>query len=587
MKKTREKHDIRVLKKLIPYLKPLALYLIFAMILAIFGTIFNIYGPKKLGEIINLIQQSLATGIDGKRLFKEGLMLAIIYVLSAVFLYLSGVLISDATQKLSYRLRQDISQKINRLPLSYFDSRSVGDILSRVTNDVDNISHNLNQSASTVVTSITTIVGILVFMFTISWQLTLVALVTVPLTMLSMVIIVKFSQKHFFRQQAKLGEINGHVEEMYGAHQVIKAFNGEKRAIETFDEINEALADSVYRSQFFSSLMMPLTRFIGNLGYIAVCVVGSFLALAGSLLIGDIASFLLYIRRFNQPMNQIAEIANVIQSAAAASERIIEFLEQEEMEDETHKILELHPETVKGVVEFRNVKFGYKPDQLVIKDFSCTIKAGQKVAIVGPTGAGKTTLINLLMRFYETTSGDIFIDGVNTKDIKRENVRKLFGMVLQDTWLFEGTIRDNLKYAKPDATDDEMIEACKATHVHHFIQSLPGGYNMVIDETANIAGGLKQLLTIARAMIQNAPMLILDEATSNVDTRTEVLIQGAMKHLMKGRTSFIIAHRLSTIRDADLILVMREGNIVEQGTHQELLAANGFYAELYYSQFAE
>lgn len=580
------KHSLKSLKKIIPYLRPYTTSIIFAMLFAAVGTIFNIYGPRKIGLIMEMVTiQAGTTGIDLKQLAIEGTTLAGIYIISALFIYCSHYLITGVAQNLSYRLRKDISAKINRLPLSYFDSRSIGDVMSRVTNDVDNISHNLNQSANTVITSITTIIGIFYFMIITSIQLTLVALVTVPLSAMIMRIVVRHSQRHFFAQQKQLGEINGHIEEMYGAHLVVKAFNGEERAIHEFESINKRLYQSAWKSQFISSLTMPLIRTVGNLGYVAICIIGALLALrTGN--IAALTSFLLYIRRFNQPMNEIAQITNILQSAAASSERVAEFLEEEEMEDESHKTMYLNPKDVRGDVEFRNVQFGYKPDQLVIKNFNCKIKAGQTVAIVGPTGAGKTTLINLLMRFYETTSGDIFIDGINTKDLTRKNVRELFGMVLQDTWLFEGTIMENLKFGRPSATDEEVIEACQAAHVHHFIQSLPRGYNMVLDESANIASGQKQLLTIARAMVENAPMLILDEATSNVDTRTELLIQKAMDRLMEGRTSFIIAHRLSTIRDADLILVIRDGNIVEQGTHEELLEKNGFYAELYRSQFA-
>lgn len=580
------KHGIRSLKKLTPYLQPYTVQIFLSMILAVVGTIFNIYGPYKIGVIMEtLIEQAKTSSINLNTMALQGTSLAIIYILSALFIYLSSFLITGITQGLSHTMRDDISKKINRLPLSYFDSRSIGDVMSRVTNDVDNISHNLNQSANQVITSVTTIFGIFGFMLYISWRLTLIALVTVPLSAIIMRIVVRFSQKHFFAQQQQLGEINGHIEEMYSSHLVVKAFNGEERAVREFEHINKKLYVSAWKSQFISSLTMPLIRTVGNLGYVAVCMIGAFLTLrTGN--IGPLTSFLLYIRRFNQPMNQIAQITNILQAAAAATERVTEFLEEEEMEDESHKSLYFDPKTVKGNVEFKNVNFGYKPGQTVIQNFNCKVKAGQTVAIVGPTGAGKTTLINLLMRFYETTSGDIFIDGINTKDLTRENVRALFGMVLQDTWLFEGTIKENLKFGRPDATDEEVIEAAKATHVHHFIQSLPRGYDMVLDETANIASGQKQLLTIARAMVENAPMLILDEATSNVDTRTEVLIQKAMDNLMEGRTSFIIAHRLSTIRDADLILVLRDGNIVEQGTHDELMAKNGFYAELYRSQFS-
>lgn len=585
--RVKSKHGLKSLKKLVPYLKPLIVPLLLAMFFAIIGTILNVSGPYFIARLIKQITDQLHVGVDITELTIRAVVLLGIYLLSAFLLYISAYLVTGITQDLSYRLRKDISGKINRLPLRYFDSRSIGDVLSRVTNDVDMISHNLNQSLNSVIVSLTTIGGILVFMFIMSWHLTIVALVTVPLSVLAMLVVVRFSQKYFFRQQKVLGELNGHIEEMYSSHQIIKAFNSEERSINKFDIINDDLHESSWKSQFISSIMMPLIRFIGNLGYVAVIVFGALLSFTGVFGVEVISGFLLYIRRFNQPMNQIAEIANVLQSAAAATERIMEFLEEEEMENEDHITNYLDPKTIRGEVEFKNVKFGYKEDTLVIKDFNSHVVPGQTVAIVGPTGAGKTTLINLLMRFYETTSGDIFIDGVNTKDLTRRNVRELFGMVLQDTWLFEGTIRDNLKYSNPHATDEEMIEACKATHVHHLIQSMPGGYNMMLDETANIAGGQKQLLTIARAMIENAPMLILDEATSNVDTRTEVLIQQAMDQLMVGRTSFVIAHRLSTIKDADMILVIKEGNIIEQGNHESLLAKNGFYAELYNSQFSK
>jgi ATP-binding cassette subfamily B protein len=436
-----------------------------------------------------------------------------------------------------------------------------------------------------IISSITTLIGIIVMMLLISWKLTLIALISIPVSVGLMGITVKLSQKYFKQQQAQLGQMNGHIEEMFGSHHIVKAFNGEKQAIAQFNEINDELFHSSWKSQFISGLMMPIIGFIGNLSFVAVSIVGGAMAIKRQLLVGDIVSFIQYIRQFNQPLSQVAQIANVLQSAAAASERILEFLNEEELPDESHKTEIL--KDVSGDVLFKNVNFGYNPEKLVIHDFYCEIKAGQKVAIVGPTGAGKTTLINLLMRFYETTTGDILIDGVDIKSITRENVQSLFGMVLQETWLFEGTVRENLKYANPQATDEEMIEACKATHVHHFIKSSSKGYDMMLDEKANISGGQKQLLTIARAMIENAPMLILDEATSNVDTRTEVLIQEAMNNLTKGRTSFVIAHRLSTIKDADLILVMRDGNIVEQGTHPELLQANRFYTELYNSKFAD
>jgi ATP-binding cassette, subfamily B, multidrug efflux pump len=584
MMHTKSKNGLKSLVELKSYLRPHLIPFIFSLIFSVGGTIFTIVNPRILGNMINQIQIEYQTGINIDTIVKTGILLITYFIISALFTYLSAFLMTGITQKISFKLRKQISVKINKLPLSYFDTRSYGDVLSRVTNDVDTVSQNLNQSITQVIAAISSVIGILIMMLTISWQLTLVAIVSIPVSMILMGTAVKFSQKHFKAQQGKLGQINGHIEEIYGAHLVVKAFNGEEDAISKFDEINQDLYKSSWKSQFISGLMMPLMGFVGNLSYVAVCIVGGTHAIKQKLFIGDITAFIQYIRQFNQPLSQVAQIANVLQSAAAANERIMEFLSEKEMDDESDKTIIL--EDVKGDVEFKQVHFGYHPDKMIIHDFNSTIKQGQKVAIVGPTGAGKTTLINLIMRFYETNQGDIYIDGVNIKDITRKNVHQLFGMVLQDTWLFEGTIRENLKYAKPNATDEEMVDACKATHIDHFIKSLPGGYDMILNETASISGGQKQLITIARAMIENAPMLILDEATSNVDTRTEVLIQSAMNRLTKGRTSFVIAHRLSTIKDADLILVMRDGNIVEQGTHTDLLNQNGFYADLYHSQFA-
>ena len=509
-----------------------------------------------------------------------------LYLLSALFGYIQGWILAGVTQDVALRFRRDISEKINRLPLKYFDTRSFGDVLSRVTNDVDTVAQSLSQSLSQMITSITTIIGILIMMLTISWQMTGIAVVTVPLSFVFIALIVKRSQKYFKKQQDSLGALNGHVEEIYAGHNVVKVFAGEKRAIRKFNIFNKELQDSAWKSQFLSGLMFPIMNFIGNLGYVAVAVMGGWLAINGRIAIGDIRAFIQYVQQFNQPIIQVANIANVIQSTAAAAERVFEFLgENEETPDPKNAIVLENP---RGDVEFSHVKFGYDKDKEVIHDFSAKVKAGQTVAIVGPTGAGKTTMVNLLMRFYDPWSGSIKIDGGDTMTMKRADVRKNFAMVLQDTWLFNGTIRENLAYGDLDATDEQIEKAAKAAHVDHFIRSLSHGYDTILDEDAeNISGGEKQLLTIARAMLADAPMLILDEATSNVDTRTEILIQRAMGELMKGRTSFVIAHRLSTIRDADLILVMNEGDIVEHGTHKSLLNQNGFYAKLYNSQFAE
>jgi ATP-binding cassette subfamily B protein len=491
---------------------------------------------------------------------------------------------TDASQKITYKLRRDISEKINRLPLAYFDKRTFGEILSRVTNDVDTVSQTLNQSLTQIVTSVTMIIGILIMMFTISWELTLVSIILVPLSFILIGLIIKKSQHFFKEQQDSLGEINGHIEEMYAGHNVMRVFNGEQRSIQKFEKINKKLYRSAWMSQFLSGLMMPIMTFVGNLGFVGVSVLGGWLAIQGKLQIGDIQAFIQYVNQFNQPIVQSANIANVMQSTAAAAERVFEFLEEKEEKAENDKKAVLEHST--GAVNFENVVFGYDPDKIIIKGFNANIKSGQKIAIVGPTGAGKTTMVNLLMHFYDVNKGAIKIDGVDTHDMKRADVRKLFGMVLQDTWLFNGTIRENIAYGKPGATEEEIVAAARAAHADHFIHALPQGYDLKLNEEAdNISQGEKQLLTIARAMLAKTPMLILDEATSSVDTRTELLIQKAMENLMKGKTSFVIAHRLSTIRDADLILVMNHGNIVEQGTHKELLAQNGFYASLYNSQF--
>ena len=509
-----------------------------------------------------------------------------LYILSAIFRYIQTWLMTQVTQTVTFRMRRQLSEKINRLPLSYFDKQTYGEVLSRVTNDVDTISQTLNQSLSQIVSSTVMVLGILVMMFSISWQMSLVALLVLPLAGGAVTLIAKSSQKQFLRQQTQLGELNGHIEEMYGGHQVMRVFNGQKKSLAKFSRINNQLQESAWKAQFLSGLIYPIMNFIGNIGYVVMAILGGWLAINGRLKIGDIQAFIQYIDQFNQPLVQVANIANVLQSTAAAAERVFEFLDEPEEQAEGRDLVKLAH--VKGEVEFDNVVFGYKPDQTIIKGLSAHVKPGQRVAIVGPTGAGKTTLVNLLMRFYEINSGAIKIDGVNIADMKHSDVRQMFGMVLQDTWLFNGTIRQNLLYGSPTASEEEMVATAKEAHVDHFVRSLPGGYDMVLgEEAANISQGEKQLLTIARAMLARTPMLILDEATSSVDTRTEVLIQKAMDKLMQGKTSFVIAHRLSTIRDADLILVVRDGNIIEQGKHDELLKKNGFYAELYNSQFAE
>lgn len=509
-----------------------------------------------------------------------------LYILSAIFRYIQTWLMTQVTQTVTFRMRRQLSEKINRLPLSYFDKQTYGEVLSRVTNDVDTISQTLNQSLSQIVSSTVMVLGILVMMFSISWQMSLVALLVLPLAGGAVTLIAKSSQKQFLRQQTQLGELNGHIEEMYGGHQVMRVFNGQKKSLAKFSRINNQLQESAWKAQFLSGLIYPIMNFIGNIGYIIMAILGGWLAINGRLKIGDIQAFIQYIDQFNQPLVQVANIANVLQSTAAAAERVFEFLDEPEEQAEDKDLVKLA--NVKGEVEFDKVVFGYKPDQIIIKGLSAHIKPGQRVAIVGPTGAGKTTLVNLLMRFYEINSGAIKIDGVDIRQMKRSDVRQMFGMVLQDTWLFNGTIRQNLLYGNPTASEEEMVATAKEAHVDHFVRSLPGGYDMMLGEEAtNISQGEKQLLTIARAMLACTPMLILDEATSSVDTRTEVLIQKAMDKLMQGKTSFVIAHRLSTIRDADLILVVRDGNIIEQGKHDELLKQNGFYAELYNSQFAE
>ncbi|NLZ71511.1 MAG: ABC transporter ATP-binding protein [Clostridiaceae bacterium] len=571
--------------KLIAYCKPYLPAIIIAFLFACIGTIFNLIGPSKISELADIITAGIATEIDIDAIIKIVKFLAVIYSFGYVLNYAQGFIMTVISQKVSKRLRTDISQKINRLPLKYFDTTSYGDVLSRVTNDVDMISQTLNQSIGSIVTAIFMFFGSLIMMLSINVKMTLTAVIAASIGLALMFLIISHSQKYFDRQQNNLGAVNGHIEEIYAGHTVVKAYNGENAAKKTFKEINDKLYDSAWKSQFFSGLMQPLMMFIGNFGYVAVCVVGAVLAMNGSIGFGVIVAFMIYIRLFTQPLSQLAQAATTLQSAAAAGERVFEFLEEEELHDESNKTAVL--DTIKGDVSFENVSFGYNSDKLIIHNFSAKAIAGQKIAIVGPTGAGKTTMVNLLMRFYELNGGDIKIDGTSIADLKRENVHSLFCMVLQDTWLFQGTIKENIVFNKQGVTDEQIVEACQAAGVHHFITTLPNGYDTVIGDEANLSAGEKQLITIARAMIEDAPMLILDEATSSVDTRTEELIQKSMDTLMAGRTSFVIAHRLSTIKNADLILVMRDGDIIESGTHDELLKENGFYAELYNSQFEE
>lgn len=588
MSDSKPKEFKKSIAKLGKYLKAYWIGIIVALVFAVLGTVLSIFAPKILQLIGNEIVEALGANvpIDMARVGAIAVWMIVLYVASALFNFIQSIVMSVISVNISRRMRNDLSDKINKLPLSYFDRQSFGDILSRVTNDVDLIGQTLNQSLSQLVSSFTLIVGIIIMMFTISWQLTLVELVSVPVSFLLVMIIVKISQKHFRRQQNALGDINGIVEEIYSSHNVVKVFNGQEKAEREFEEINKVMASSALKGQFLSGMMMPVMNTVANISYVLVCLVGGMMAIKNNdvLFITSIVAFISYVRSFNQPIEQLATVTNTLQSTAAASERVFDFLEQPEQAPDTgNKSI---PE-FKGNVEFRHVNFGYTPEKQIIFDFNCKVEAGQKIAIVGPTGAGKTTLVNLLMRFYETDSGEILIDGVSTKDMTREYVRGLFGMVLQDSWLFEGTIRENICYGNEDTSEETMIEACKAANVHHFIMSLPGGYNMVLNEEANISQGQRQLLTIARAMVDNAPMLILDEATSSVDTRTEQNIQEAMDRLMKGRTSFVIAHRLSTIKNADLILVMKNGNIIEQGNHEQLMAQGGFYSELYNSQFSK
>ena len=574
------------------YLKDYKWKLIVVLIFAIGSTIFTIVGPKILGnattEIFNGIVSKISggTGIDFGKVAGILLTLLGLYTISVIFSAIQSFTMTSVSQNLTYRLRNDIAKKINKLPMKYFDKKTNGEVLSVITNDVDTFSQNMNQSITQIITSICTIIGILIMMLSISWTMTIVSLIILPISAIAVSIIIKKSQKYFKAQQDYLGHVNGQVEEVYGGHNIVKVFNGEEKAIHQFTKMNEELYHSGWKSQFMSGLMHPIMMFTGNVGYVGVAILGGYLAVQGRITVGNIQSFIQYNKQFTQPINQIAQISSMLQSMVAASERIFEFLEEPEEVQEIEGAVKT--EGLKGNVTFDHVQFGYNEDKIIIHDFNQTIKDGQKVAIVGPTGAGKTTMVKLLMRFYDVNQGAILVDGHNVKDFNRGELRKMFGMVLQDTWLFGGTIKENIKYGKPDATDEEVIEAAKAAHVHHFIQTLPKGYDMVIDEeSSNISQGQKQLLTIARVILANPEILILDEATSSIDTRTEQQIQAAMDNLMKGRTSFIIAHRLSTIKNADVILVMNEGDIVEQGTHEELLEKNGFYANLYNSQFQE
>ncbi|EEL99231.1 ABC transporter, permease/ATP-binding protein [Bacillus mycoides DSM 2048] len=580
------------MNKLLQYLKPYKLPILVVILFAIGSAAFTIVGPKILGNattklfegLVSKVSGAPGAAIDFTYIGNIVILLLGLYILSTVFGIIQGYIISGVAQKVSYNFRKEIDEKINRMPLKYFDKTTHGEVLSRITNDVDTVSQTLNQSMSQIITSVITIIGVLIMMLSISWQMTLVALLILPVSMILIMAVVKRSQKYFKSQQEYLGHVNGQVEEIYSGHNIVKAFNKEEEEVKKFEKVNDTLYHSAWKSQFLSGMMMPIMTFIGNIGYVAVSILGGWLAVKRTIAVGDILAFVQYVRSFTQPIAQVAQIANVLQSTAAAAERVFEFLEEEEEVSEAENPVKL--QKVQGQVTFQDVQFGYNPDKIIINNFSSNIKPGQKVAIVGPTGAGKTTIVKLLMRFYDINSGAICIDGHDIKDFTREDLRNMFGMVLQDTWLFNGSIMENIRYGRLDATDEEVIEAAKAAHVHNFVKTLPNKYQMELNEEAsNVSQGQKQLLTIARALIADPKILILDEATSSIDTRTEVLIQKAMENLMEGRTSFIIAHRLSTIRDADLILVMKDGDIVEQGNHEELLKADGFYASLYNSQF--
>ena len=576
--------------KLFRYMGRYKFRFLLMFIFAVAGTAFNIVGPKILGKATTELFNGLVAKISGTGGINFDKIATILlwtmglYVASACFSFVQGFVMTGISNDVTYNLRKDISKKINRLPLNYFESRTHGEILSRVTNDVDTLQMSLNQSMTQLITSVTTLIGVLIMMLSINVWMTLVALLILPVSMLIISFVMKRSQKYFRDQQSYLGKVNGQIEENFGGHNVVKAFNKENDVVEEFEKDNKKLYESAWKSQFFSGMMMPVMQFVGNLGYVMVALLGGIFAIRSVIEVGEIQSFFQYIRNFTQPIQQIAQVTNLLQSSAAASERVFEFLEEPEEVQEVENPVDITG--LSGNVQFDHVAFGYNPDNIIIHDFSADVKDGQKIAIVGPTGAGKTTMVKLLMRFYDVNAGAILVDGHNIKDFNRSQLREMFGMVLQDTWLFSGTIMENIRYGRLDATDEEVIEAAKAAHIHNFIMQQPGGYNMVLDEeTSNVSQGQKQLLTIARAILADNKILILDEATSSVDTRTEERIQKAMDNLMKGRTSFIIAHRLSTIRDADLILVMKDGDIIEQGTHTELLAKNGFYAELYNSQF--
>ena len=579
------------MKKLLDYLGSYKVGILVVLIFAIASTVFNIIGPKILGRATTTLFEGVMAslrgtgeGIDFDAIGRILLWTGALYLASSLFNFVQGWIMSNISIDITYRFRKDIADKINRMPFKYFDKTSQGEVLSRITNDVDTVSQTLNQSLSQMISSLVTVIGVMVMMFTISWKMTLVALTIIPLSGIVVFLVVRQSQKYFDQQQEYLGHVNGHVEEMFGSHLVMKAFNGEADSVRIFSGLNDTLYTSAWKSQFLSGLIMPVMRVVGNLGYVGISIMGGYLAIQGTITVGDIQAFIQYVNAFTRPITQIGNISNVLQQTAAAAERVFEFLgEEEEIPDVEDPV---QPEEIKGHVEFCNVQFGYDPEEIVIKDFSADIQPGQKIALVGPTGAGKTTMVKLLMRFYDVNQGAILVDGHNIKDYQREDLRCLFGMVLQDTWLYNDTIMENIRYGRPDATDEEVIQAAKAAHVDHFVRTLSDGYNLVLnEEISNISQGQKQLLTIARAIVLDPSMLILDEATSSVDTRTEVLIQEAMDRLMKNRTSFIIAHRLSTIRNADWILVMDQGDIVEQGKHEDLLEKGGFYAELYYSQF--
>ena len=598
MKKEKAKNFKGSMLHLLDYIKEYHLRIVFVLILVVCSTIISVVGPKIAGGITTKIYEGIVSkvtggsGIDFDAIFKIVTTMAILYVCSALINYVSNLIMVKTSVDLTYRLRDDVSKKINRLPLKFFDKHSHGEVLSRVTNDVDTIANNLSNTITQMLSSVVTVIGVLYMMFSISFKLTIVALCVLPLTAFCATFIVKHSQKYFYKQQAALGEANGLIEEMYSGHLVVKAYNYEDKSIKDFDKINKNLEESAHKSQFYSAIMMPVTGFIGNLIYVAVCLLGGYEAINGRITVGDIQALIQYVRNLNQPVSQASQLLSNIQSMAAAAERIFEILDEKEEEPDCINPVSIYDEngnlTIKGNVSFENVRFGYDPDNIVIKDFSMYVRPGQNVAIVGPTGAGKTTLVKLLMRFYELNGGTIYVDGHDIKDYTRSDLRSLFGMVLQDTWLYSGSIKDNIKYGKLDATDEEVYEACKMAHVHHFIKTLDNGYDTQIsDETSGISQGQKQLLTIARAFLKDPKILILDEATSSVDTRTEELIQQAMEKLMENRTSFVIAHRLSTIKNADIIIVLDKGDVVEVGNHKQLLEKKGFYYNLYNSQFEE